>query len=197
MTADLFCHVFKSTQEAVALSKDAQTGDNAKAHEAAAIQREKAERVEQLTKEFASNVPELKFSPAEIFSFLMGHRKSPDEAISNVEKLISKPIEAKSKPPKISEDAKPEHTLTQPTVPSSSPNLSPSKCPVALSDDQGLVKSVMDMQMPSAHAPRCTCSYTPPKDPLEATSTYLCSLTPCHTFLTNQLSGQIVTTKHV
>jgi hypothetical protein len=73
-------------------------------------QREEAERVEQLVKEFASNVPELKFSPAEIFSFLLEYRKSPEEAIGNIEKLISKPIEVKSKPLRISEDAKPEDT---------------------------------------------------------------------------------------
>jgi hypothetical protein len=54
---------------------------------------------------------ELKFSPAEIFSFLLEHRESPEEAIDNVEQLISKPIEAKSKPPRISEDAKPEDTV--------------------------------------------------------------------------------------
>jgi len=76
-------------------------------------QREEAERVEQLAKEFAGNVPELKFSPAEIFSFLLEHRKSPEEAIGNVEKLISKPIEAKSKPPRISEDVKPEDALPE------------------------------------------------------------------------------------
>ena len=55
-------------------------------------------------------MPELKFSSAEIFSFLIVHRKSPEEAIGNVEKLISKPIKAKSKPPRISEDAKPKDT---------------------------------------------------------------------------------------
>jgi chaperone BCS1 len=107
MTADLFCHVFKPVQEDVALPEDAQSGDNTKVHEAAVRQRKEAERVEQLAKEFAGNVPELKFSPAKILSFLMEHRKSPEEAIGNVEKLISKPIEAKSKLP-ISEDAKPE-----------------------------------------------------------------------------------------
>ena len=57
-----------------------------------------------------SNVLELKFSPMEIFSFLLKYRKSPGEAISNVEQLISKPIEAKSKPPRISEDVKPGDT---------------------------------------------------------------------------------------
>ncbi len=47
-------------------------------------------------------MPELKFSLAEIFSFLLEHRKSPEEAINNVEQLISKPIRAKSKPLKTS-----------------------------------------------------------------------------------------------
>jgi hypothetical protein len=56
------------------------------------------------------NVPELKFSPTEIFSFLLEYRKSPEEAISNIEKLISKLIEAKSKLLRISEDTKPEDT---------------------------------------------------------------------------------------
>ena len=56
-------------------------------------------------------MPELKFSPAEIFSFLLEYRKSPEEAISNVEKLISKPIKAKLKPLRISEDVKLEDTL--------------------------------------------------------------------------------------
>jgi chaperone BCS1 len=110
MTADLFCLVFKPVQEDVALPEDAQSGDNTKVHEAAVSQREEAERVEQLAKEFAGNVPELKFSPADIFSFLLEHRKSPEEAIDNVEQLISKPTGAKSKPPRISEDTKPKDT---------------------------------------------------------------------------------------
>ena len=53
---------------------------------------------------------ELKFSLAKIFSFLIEYRKLSKEAISNVEKLISKPIKATSKPPTISEDAKYEDT---------------------------------------------------------------------------------------
>jgi mitochondrial chaperone BCS1 len=73
-------------------------------------QREEAERVKRLVKGFTAKVPELKFSPAEIFSFLLEHRKSPEGAINNMEQLISKPIKAKSKPPRISEDAKPKDT---------------------------------------------------------------------------------------
>jgi chaperone BCS1 len=38
-----------------------------------------------LAKEFAVKVPELKFSPAEIISFLLEYRKLPEEAIDNVE----------------------------------------------------------------------------------------------------------------
>jgi chaperone BCS1 len=63
-----------------------------------------------LAKGFAAKVPELKFSPAEIFLFLLEHRKSPEGAINNVEQLISKPIKAKLKPPRISKDAKAEDT---------------------------------------------------------------------------------------
>jgi hypothetical protein len=58
-------------------------------------------------------VLELKFSPIEIFSFLLEYRKSLEEAISNVEKLISKPIEAKSTLLRISEDTKPEDTCPE------------------------------------------------------------------------------------
>jgi chaperone BCS1 len=110
MTADLFCLVFKPVEGDVALPEDAQSGENREVHEATVSQMEEAERVKRLAKGFAVKVPELKFSPAEIFSFLLEHRKSPEEAIDNVEQLISTPIGAKSKPPRISEDAKPEDT---------------------------------------------------------------------------------------
>jgi len=99
MTADLFCLVFKPVEGDVAFTEDAQV---------AVSQREEAERVERLAKGFAVKVPELKFSPAEIFSFLLEHRKSPEEAIHNVEQLISKPIGAKSKLLETSEDIKPK-----------------------------------------------------------------------------------------
>jgi len=48
---------------------------------------------------------------------------------------------------------------------------------------------MMDMQMPSGHAPKCTCSHTPPEYPSQATSIDLYS----PTFPTNQTSPQIVT----
>jgi chaperone BCS1 len=77
-------------------------------HEAARSQREEdVKRVDRLAKEFAARVPELRFSPAEVLSFLLEYRHSPEEAIDNVEQLISKP---KSKPPKVSEDARPRYT---------------------------------------------------------------------------------------
>jgi len=53
----------------------------------------------------------------------------------------------------------------------------------------------MDMQIPSARAPKCTCSHTPPEDPSEAASSDLCSPAPCDTFPTNQPSPQIVATE--
>ena len=55
-------------------------------------------------------MPELKFSLAKIFSFLLEHRKLREEAINNIEQLISKPIRVKSKPPRISKDTKPKDT---------------------------------------------------------------------------------------
>jgi chaperone BCS1 len=61
-----------------------------------------------LAKEFASKVPELKFSLAEIFSFLLEYRKSPEEAINNVEQLISKLTQANSKLLETSKDVKPK-----------------------------------------------------------------------------------------
>jgi hypothetical protein len=96
--------------------------------------------------------------------------------------------------------ASPSVALAQPTTPPSSPNLSSSEHIVTLNNAQQfieVVKAVVDMQMASAHAPHCTCSHTPPGDPLEVTSTDLCSPTPHPTFSTNQPSAQIVTTEHV
>ena len=82
--------------------------------------------------------------------------------------------------------------LAQRTAPPSCPNLSPSKCFVTLSDAQELIKAVMDMKMPSSHAPKCACSHTPPEDPSEATSTDLCPPTPCQTPLPKESSSQAV-----
>jgi len=56
--------------------------------------------------------------------------------------------------------------------------------PCHLGDTQEWSKAVVDMQMPPSHASKCSCFYTPPKDRLEATSTDLYALTPCHTFPT-------------
>jgi chaperone BCS1 len=104
MTADIFRLIFKPVEGDTVPAEDAQldvlTGQDGKVPEATWSQREEAE-VERLANEFAAMVPELKFSPAGISSFLVAHRKSPREAIDGVEQLISKP-------PRISEDAKPE-----------------------------------------------------------------------------------------
>ena len=49
---------------------------------------------------------ELKFSLAEIFLFLLKHRKSLEKAIYNIKQLILKPIRVKSKLLKILENIK-------------------------------------------------------------------------------------------
>ena len=43
-----------------------------------------------MAEEFAARVPELKFSPAEIISFLLEYKQSPKEAINNVEIWITR-----------------------------------------------------------------------------------------------------------
>jgi hypothetical protein len=48
-------------------------------------QGEEVKRVKQLAEEFAAKVLELKFSLAEIISFLLGYKQSPREAINNIE----------------------------------------------------------------------------------------------------------------
>jgi chaperone BCS1 len=104
MTANVFCLIFKPVEGDTAFPKNTPSDVRV----AAGSQRKEVERVERPAEEFAARVPELKFSAAEILSFLLERRKSPEEAIDNVEQLISTPIEAKLKPPRISEDAKPE-----------------------------------------------------------------------------------------
>jgi mitochondrial chaperone BCS1 len=91
MTADLFCVVFKPMEGDVALPKNGQSdvlvrsGENRKVEEATGSQGGEVKRVERLAEEFAARVPELKFSPAEIISFLLENKQSPREAIDNVE----------------------------------------------------------------------------------------------------------------
>ncbi|KAF8855973.1 P-loop containing nucleoside triphosphate hydrolase protein, partial [Acephala macrosclerotiorum] len=103
MTVDLFCAIFKPMKGDAPVPRNALSD----VHEAVGNQREEVQRVERWAKEFAARVPELKFSPAGILSFLLVHRKSPKKAIDNVEQLVSKSIRTKSKR-SISEDAKPE-----------------------------------------------------------------------------------------
>lgn len=84
----------------------------------------------------------------------------------------------------------------QPTGPTSTPVLLPSKGIVTLSDAQELFKAAMDMQMVSRHASNFTCSHTPPEGLSETTSTDHCSPAPWDK-PTNQPSRQIVTTEFV
>jgi chaperone BCS1 len=105
MTADIFRLIFKPVKGDIVLAKDAQsdvlTGQDGKVPKATWSQGEEEAEVKRLANEFAAIVPELKFSPAGISSFLVAHKNSPREAIDDVKQLISKPS-------RISEDAKPE-----------------------------------------------------------------------------------------
>jgi len=111
MMAELFCLVFKPMKGDIVPADDAQldvlVGEDEKALEAARKHEADVKRVERLAKGFADKVPELKFSPAKIYAFLLEHRKSSEEAIDHVDQLISKSTGAKSKL-LISEVAKPE-----------------------------------------------------------------------------------------
>lgn len=84
----------KTVQLEVGAEEDAEDG---KAHDAATRQIEEAKRVDQLAGEFATKVPELEFSPAEISSFLFEHRQSPGHAIDNVEIWMAKIQEDRGK----------------------------------------------------------------------------------------------------
>lgn len=114
MMADLFCLVFKPVEVDVAPLENAQSdamvgvGKDRKICGSARSRKEEVVRTEQLAEEFARKVPALSFSTAEIYSFLLKHKKSPEQAINNVEELISNPSEARTKLPRISEDAQPE-----------------------------------------------------------------------------------------
>lgn len=52
-------------------------------------------RIERLGHEFAGLVPELEFSPAEVLSLLLEHRRSPESAIAGVEAWVAKVREEK------------------------------------------------------------------------------------------------------
>lgn len=43
----------------------------------------------QLAEQFANQVPELEFSPADILSFLLEHRESPSDAVARVGSWVS------------------------------------------------------------------------------------------------------------
>jgi chaperone BCS1 len=61
-------------------------------------EREKeAERIKIMSKDFAERIPEDKLTPAEIQGFLLDYRKSPEDAITNVDSWVEILLEAKSK----------------------------------------------------------------------------------------------------
>jgi chaperone BCS1 len=96
MTVDFFSMVFTPREGDVTLPKNAQSdglvelGENERVPEAARSQEEEVKKVERLAEAFAAKVPELEFSPAEISSFLLDHRQSPEEAIDNVEAWMAR-----------------------------------------------------------------------------------------------------------
>lgn len=49
-----------------------------------------ADAVQQLAKVFADHVPEMKFSPAEILSFLTQHKQSPQSAVDNIKSWLER-----------------------------------------------------------------------------------------------------------
>ena len=63
---------------------DVLRGEDGKVPEDARSQNDEVQ-FEQLAKGFAANVPELKFSPAEIQSFLLANKQSPDMAVAKVD----------------------------------------------------------------------------------------------------------------
>lgn len=101
MTDELFHIVFKPMEGDAAPPENAQLDvpaqEDEKVHETARSQREEIERVEKFAEEFVARVPELELSPAEILSFLLDYRRSPGEAIDNVEAWIARIREERKK----------------------------------------------------------------------------------------------------
>jgi chaperone BCS1 len=50
-----------------------------------------------LAKEFGARVPELKFSPAEIQSFLLVNKQSPGITVANVDQWVTEIMEERKK----------------------------------------------------------------------------------------------------
>ncbi|KAH8650403.1 P-loop containing nucleoside triphosphate hydrolase protein, partial [Tricladium varicosporioides] len=86
----------KMTAELVKESKF-RSGENREVHEAVMGPDEEIKRVEQLAQEFAAKVPELEFSPAELLSFLMGYKQSPEEVVDNLEAWMTRIREERKK----------------------------------------------------------------------------------------------------
>jgi len=89
--------MFERVARLVEAGGDASVDPNtqAKDHEAVGSQGEEVRRVEQLAEEFAARVPELEFSPAEIYSFLLEHRQSAVQAVDDVEEWMTRIREEK------------------------------------------------------------------------------------------------------
>ncbi|KAK1690428.1 mitochondrial chaperone bcs1 [Colletotrichum godetiae] len=70
----LFCHVFEQSIEELLISEKRESNN---------------QEVRQLAVQFASLIPELEFSPADILSFLLANRDSPSGVLAEVEEWVS------------------------------------------------------------------------------------------------------------
>lgn len=61
------------------------------------------EKLKQMSQEFAEQIPEDKFSPAEIQGFLLMRKKEPSRALKDVAKWRDSLLEAKAKDTKVLE----------------------------------------------------------------------------------------------
>lgn len=80
MSAQLFCAIFESN-----VSDNEVTEGNMKVGE---LEAEKNTKLKELAAEFAMQVPENEFSPAQVKLYLMGYRKSPSMAVKNVQEWV-------------------------------------------------------------------------------------------------------------
>lgn len=82
MSAQLFCTIFGSN-----ISDNEVTEGNMKTGKAKELEGEKKTKLKELAAEFAREVPENEFSPAEVKLYLMSYRKSP-MAVKNAEEWV-------------------------------------------------------------------------------------------------------------
>jgi chaperone BCS1 len=99
MAARLFVRMFTKDEadDLPSIVPATESKDSSKVENNDEEEKKEVERIEAMSKEFATRIPEDKLTPAEIQGFLLDYRKSPDEAIENVDAWVSVLLEAKSK----------------------------------------------------------------------------------------------------